>query len=319
MAAVDFSRFASVLRDLDVAGEVRALPEPAPSAAAAAAQLGCEVGAIANSLVFAADGEPLLVMTSGAHRVDTARVAALTGARAVTRADAKSVRAWTGQVIGGVAPVGHPAPIRTLVDAWLAKYDVVWAAAGHPYTVFPTSFDELVRITGGTAAEVGELQVQAPLVAAHHAARRVLEIGRAEQREAGLAADRVGRRVVDRRERVQVPVAALRAGQRGDGPGGGGRDAPPLEGGQDAPARLVGQGVPPGPLPVADDARPLAVRQRHRQHLARSGGAQVQVAAVPFQDLATGLRAAEVLRHRGRVRRLEEAQVPLPPSLKPDR
>jgi prolyl-tRNA editing enzyme YbaK/EbsC (Cys-tRNA(Pro) deacylase) len=161
MAAVDFSRFASVLRDLDVAGEVRALPEPAPSAAAAAAQLGCEVGAIANSLVFAADGEPLLVMTSGAHRVDTARVAALIGACAVSRADAKSVRAWTGQVIGGVAPVGHPAPIRTLVDAWLAKYDVVWAAAGHPYTVFPTSFDELVRITGGTAAEVGELPGQA--------------------------------------------------------------------------------------------------------------------------------------------------------------
>jgi prolyl-tRNA editing enzyme YbaK/EbsC (Cys-tRNA(Pro) deacylase) len=113
------------------------------------------VGAIANSLVFAADGTPLLVMTSGAHRVDTARVAALIGAREVGRADARSVRAWTGQAIGGVGPVGHPAPIRTLVDVWLAKYDVVWAAAGHPHTVFPTSFDELVRITGGTSAEVG--------------------------------------------------------------------------------------------------------------------------------------------------------------------
>jgi prolyl-tRNA editing enzyme YbaK/EbsC (Cys-tRNA(Pro) deacylase) len=156
MAAVDFSRFASVLRDLGVAGEVRVLPEPAPTAAAAAAQLGCEVGAIANSLVFAADGAPLLVMTSGAHRVDTARVAALAGAAAVTRADARSVRAWTGQVIGGVGPVGHPAPLRTLVDAWLAKYDVIWAAAGHPHTVFPTSFAELVRITGGTSADVGD-------------------------------------------------------------------------------------------------------------------------------------------------------------------
>jgi prolyl-tRNA editing enzyme YbaK/EbsC (Cys-tRNA(Pro) deacylase) len=135
---------------------VRVLPEPAPTAAAAAAQLGCEVGAIANSLVFDADGAPLLVMTSGAHRVDTSRVAALVGASAVTRADARSVRAWSGQVIGGVAPVGHPAPIRTLVDAWLAKYDVVWAAAGHPHTVFPTSFDELLKITGGTSAEVGE-------------------------------------------------------------------------------------------------------------------------------------------------------------------
>jgi prolyl-tRNA editing enzyme YbaK/EbsC (Cys-tRNA(Pro) deacylase) len=156
MAAVDFSRFASVLRDLGVAGEVRVLPSSAPTAAAAAAQLGCEVGAIANSLVFAADGEPLLVMTSGAHRVDTSRVAALVGASVVSRADARSVRAWTGQVIGGVGPVGHPAPLRTLVDAWLAKYDGVWAAAGHPHTVFPTSFDELVRITGGTSAEVGE-------------------------------------------------------------------------------------------------------------------------------------------------------------------
>ena len=153
---VDFADFASVLRDLDVAGEVRELPEPAPTAATAAAQLGCEVGAIANSLIFNADGAPLLVMTSGAHRVDTARVAALVGAAVVGRADARSVRAWTGQVIGGVAPVGHPAPIRTLVDAWLARYDVVWAAAGHPHAVFPTSFDELLRITGGVPAEVGD-------------------------------------------------------------------------------------------------------------------------------------------------------------------
>ena len=137
-------------------GEVLVLPDSAPTAAAAAAQLGCEVGAIANSLVFDADGAPLLVMTSGAHRVDTARVAALVGAATVGRADARSVRAWTGQVIGGVAPVGHPAPIRTLVDAWLAKYDVVWAAAGHPHAVFPTSFDELLRITAGTPVEVGE-------------------------------------------------------------------------------------------------------------------------------------------------------------------
>ena len=156
MAVVDASRFRRVLRELGVPGEVRVLPESVPTAAAAAAQLGCEVGAIANSLVFDADGAPLLVMTSGAHRVDTARVAALAGAAVVGRADARSVRAWTGQVIGGVAPVGHPAPIRTLVDAWLAKYDVVWAAAGHPHAVFPTSFDELLRITGGTRADVGD-------------------------------------------------------------------------------------------------------------------------------------------------------------------
>jgi prolyl-tRNA editing enzyme YbaK/EbsC (Cys-tRNA(Pro) deacylase) len=153
---VDFTKFAAVLRDLGVPGEVRELPESAPTAAAAAAQLGCEVGAIANSLVFSADGAPLLVMTSGAHRVDTDRVARLIGTSAVRRADARSVRAWTGQAIGGVGPVGHPAPIRTVVDTWLEKYDVIWAAAGHPHTVFPTSFAELVRITDGTPAEVGE-------------------------------------------------------------------------------------------------------------------------------------------------------------------
>jgi prolyl-tRNA editing enzyme YbaK/EbsC (Cys-tRNA(Pro) deacylase) len=153
---VDFSRFAAVLAELGVPGQVVELPERAATAAAAAAQLGCEVGAIANSLVFGADGAPLLVMTSGAHRVDTARVAALVGASAVKRADADSVRAWTGQVIGGVAPVGHPAPIRTLVDTWLDKYDVIWAAAGHPHTVFPTSYAELLRITNGTPADVGE-------------------------------------------------------------------------------------------------------------------------------------------------------------------
>ena len=153
--AVDYSRFAEALRLLGVTGEVRELPEPAPTAAAAAAQLGCEVGAIANSLVFAADGAPLLVMTSGAHRVDTARVAKVLDVSSVERADAKSVRAWTGQVIGGVGPVAHPAPIKTLVDNWLAKYDVVWAAAGHPHTVFPTSYAELLRITNGVPADVG--------------------------------------------------------------------------------------------------------------------------------------------------------------------
>lgn len=143
-----------VLSALGASGKVRELPEPAPTAAAAAAQLGCEVGAIANSLVFNADGAPLLVLTSGAHRVDTATVAALVGAATVRRADPEFVRQATGQVIGGVAPVGHPAPLRTLVDTWLEPYDVVWAAGGHAHMVFPTSFAELVRITSGTPARV---------------------------------------------------------------------------------------------------------------------------------------------------------------------
>ena len=153
---VNVDNFARVLRELGVAGAVRELPESAPTAATAAAQLGCDVGAIANSLVFAADGAPLLVMTSGAHRVDTGKVARLLGVAEVKRAAARSVRDWTGQAIGGVGPVGHPQPIRTLVDTWLASYDVIWAAAGHPHTVFPTTYAELTRITNGTPADVGE-------------------------------------------------------------------------------------------------------------------------------------------------------------------
>jgi prolyl-tRNA editing enzyme YbaK/EbsC (Cys-tRNA(Pro) deacylase) len=145
---------AAELRALGVSGQVRELPEPAPTAATAAAQLGCDVAAIANSLVFSADGAPLLVLTSGAHRVDTAKVAAGLGVAAVGRADPEFVYASTGQRIGGVAPVGHPAPIRTLVDNALSDYEIVWAAAGHAHTVFPTSFAELVRITSGSPADV---------------------------------------------------------------------------------------------------------------------------------------------------------------------
>jgi prolyl-tRNA editing enzyme YbaK/EbsC (Cys-tRNA(Pro) deacylase) len=147
-------KVSSVLRAYDATGAIRELPEPAPTAAIAAAQLGCQVGAIANSLLFNADGDPLLIMTSGAHRVDTGKVAAQLGISALRRADPEFVLASTGQRIGGVAPVGHPQPIRTLVDTWLENFDVVWAAGGHVHTVFPTSFTELVRITGGTPADV---------------------------------------------------------------------------------------------------------------------------------------------------------------------
>jgi prolyl-tRNA editing enzyme YbaK/EbsC (Cys-tRNA(Pro) deacylase) len=146
---------AARLRELGATGTVRVLPEAVPTAAAAADLLGCEVGAIANSLIFSADGAPLLVLTSGAHRVDTDKVAKHVGADKVKRADPEFVRAATGQPIGGVAPVGHPAPVRTLVDDWLAGHEEVWASAGHPHTVFPTSYEELLRITGGVAADVG--------------------------------------------------------------------------------------------------------------------------------------------------------------------
>jgi prolyl-tRNA editing enzyme YbaK/EbsC (Cys-tRNA(Pro) deacylase) len=148
------ARVADLLRDLGATGEPVQLADSARTAAEAAAALSCPVGAIASALVFTADGDPLLVMTSGAHRVDTEHVAALLGVQQVGRADAALVRSATGYAIGGVAPVGHPVPIRTLVDKALAQYDVVWAAAGHPHAVFPTSYDELVRITGGTPAVV---------------------------------------------------------------------------------------------------------------------------------------------------------------------
>ena len=147
---------ATVLAGLGVAGRVRELPDRAATAVAAAELLGIEVGAVANSLVFDADGEPLLVMTSGAHRADVLALATLVGASRVKRADADFVRAATGQPIGGVAPVGHPRPLRTVVDVELARYPAVWAAGGHPHYVFPTTYDELLRITAGEAAEVGE-------------------------------------------------------------------------------------------------------------------------------------------------------------------
>lgn len=124
-----------------------------PTAQAAADAIGTTVGAIANSLVFTLDGEPILVLTSGSHRVDTAWLGAQLGG-VIARADKETVKAATGQVIGGVAPVGHPQPVRTLVDTALADYEVIWAAAGHAHTVFPTTFDELVRITAGTPTPV---------------------------------------------------------------------------------------------------------------------------------------------------------------------
>ena len=120
--------------------------------------LGVEVGQIANSLVFVADGEPLLVLTSGRHRVDTAKVATLVGVVKVGRADADFVREHTGVAIGGVSPVAHPRPLRTLVDIALRDYDVVWAAAGHTHAVFPTTYDELVRVSRGTPSDVAAHQ-----------------------------------------------------------------------------------------------------------------------------------------------------------------
>ena len=131
------------------------LDDAVHTAAAAAAALEVEVGQIANSLIFDADGEPLLVLTSGAHRVDTARVSAGLGMAKLRRATPEFVREHTGQPIGGVAPIGHPKPVRTLVDTALEQYPVIWAAGGVPRAVFPITYAELVRMTAGTPAEVG--------------------------------------------------------------------------------------------------------------------------------------------------------------------
>jgi len=153
VSAVD--RVVAALQEAGVPADVRRFEEPVPTAAAAAEVLGVPVGAIANSLVFDADGAPLLVLTSGAHRVDTGKVAALVGAQRVRRATPEFVLAATGQEVGGVAPAGHPSRLRTVVDVDLAGFDVVWAAAGTPHTVFPTTYGELLRITGGTPLTVG--------------------------------------------------------------------------------------------------------------------------------------------------------------------
>lgn len=135
-------------------GEIVILPDSVHTAALAAQALGCEVGAIANSLLFDADETPVLILTSGAHRVDTAAVAARVGVRSLARATPDFVREHTGQVIGGVSPIGHPAPIPTYLDSWLRRYDVLWAAAGHPAAVYATTYDELAAMTGAPEIEV---------------------------------------------------------------------------------------------------------------------------------------------------------------------
>lgn len=142
------------LRAAGIAGEIVVLPDAASTAALAASALGIEVGAIANSLVFWSDDAPLLVMTSGAHRVDTTALAERLGRGDIRRATPDQVREATGQAIGGVAPTGHPAPLVTIVDEALAAYSQIWAAGGTPHTVFPLTYDELVRLTGGTVMRV---------------------------------------------------------------------------------------------------------------------------------------------------------------------
>lgn len=135
-------------------GEIVVLPASVHTAALAAEALGCEVGAIANSLVFDDGGTPVLILTSGGHRVNTAATAERIGAGRLGRADADFVRQHTGQVIGGVSPIAHTSEVPTYLDVALRRFDPIWAAAGHPAAVFSTSYDELLAMTGATEIEV---------------------------------------------------------------------------------------------------------------------------------------------------------------------
>ena len=151
-------RVTALLKELGCSGEVTILSDSARTAHDAANALGIEVGQVASSIVFKLpSGNPLLVVTSGRHRVDTELVAKNLGVEKLHRADADFVKNASGFSIGGVSPVGWMnKPEITLIDQALNDYGVVWAAAGHPHSVYPTSFEELARVTGATPMVVGD-------------------------------------------------------------------------------------------------------------------------------------------------------------------
>jgi len=149
----------AALTSFGVRGQIIVLAEAARTARQAADALGIEIAQIANSLVFQARRHdetvrPLLVLASGAHRVDALQVSDLLELTEISLADAVFVRDHTGFTVGGVAPIAPGHVIQTVVDVSFARFDQVWAAAGHPRAVFPTSYDELLRLTGGHSAEV---------------------------------------------------------------------------------------------------------------------------------------------------------------------
>ena len=151
-------RVTALLKELGCSGEVTMLSDSARTALDAANALGIEVGQVASSIVFKLpSGNPLLVITSGRHRVDTDLVAKNLGVEKLHRADADFVKNASGFSIGGVSPVGWVnKPEIILIDQALNDYDVAWAAAGHPHSVYPTSFEELARVTGAMPMVVGD-------------------------------------------------------------------------------------------------------------------------------------------------------------------
>jgi len=150
-------RVRSVLARGENTREIKLLESSARSSKEAADSLGIEVGQIAASIIFRLpDDSPILVITSGRHRVDTTLITQHLGIAELLRADADYVKTVSGFTIGGVSPVGWLSKPQTLIDVALNDYNVVWAAAGHPHAVYPTTFDELQRMTGATALVVGE-------------------------------------------------------------------------------------------------------------------------------------------------------------------
>jgi prolyl-tRNA editing enzyme YbaK/EbsC (Cys-tRNA(Pro) deacylase) len=144
------ARVAVALRERGVKGPVRQFHESTKTSAEAALALGCELGAIASCLEFVLDDEPVVILKSGAFRVDVAQFAELVGGVLLRRANADEVREATGQPIGGVSPAGWPAELRVFIDDSLANFDEIWAACGTPNAVFATTYDELRRLTGAT-------------------------------------------------------------------------------------------------------------------------------------------------------------------------
>jgi prolyl-tRNA editing enzyme YbaK/EbsC (Cys-tRNA(Pro) deacylase) len=132
-------------------GPARQFHESTKTSAEAAAALGCELGAIASCLVFVLDDEPVVILKSGAFRVDTDQFAELAGGASLRRASADEVRGATGQPIGGVSPVGWPSRLRVFIDDSLANYDEIWSACGTPNAVFATTYDELRQLTNAVA------------------------------------------------------------------------------------------------------------------------------------------------------------------------
>jgi prolyl-tRNA editing enzyme YbaK/EbsC (Cys-tRNA(Pro) deacylase) len=150
-------RFKEAADSLGVKGEINILAETARTAIDAANGLGIEVGQIASSLIFKLpSGNPLLIITSGRHRVDTELVAKNLNIAELGRADANYVKEVSGYSVGGVSPIGWVSKATILIDQALNDYDVVWAAAGHPHAVYPTTYNELISCTGAKPMVVGD-------------------------------------------------------------------------------------------------------------------------------------------------------------------